>query len=101
MHSRAEKTNRADGERFLDPVAIQAGLGSGNLGGRIAEGGEDQEENAGGLLRWPRKKDLEEQRDRGAHDDQGEEEQDQPQENVGACADRRPFPAPDAGTAPW
>ena len=91
LHSRAEKTDRANGERFLDPVAIEPGLGNGEFGGRIADGSEDQQENAGGLLRWPRKKNHEEQRGGGAYDDQGEEEQDQPQENVGGAELRDGF----------
>ncbi len=50
LHSRAKKTNRADGERFLDAVAIQMGLGNGDFGGRVAEASEDQQENANGRL---------------------------------------------------
>ena len=85
LHSHAEKTNRADDERFLDPVAIEPGLGNGDFGGRVGDGSEDQQENAGGLLRWPRRKNHEEQRRGGAHNDQGKEEQDEPQENVGGA----------------
>ena len=85
LHSRAEKADRAGGEGFLDPVAIEPGLGNGEFGGRIGDGSEDQQENAGGLRRRSREKNHEEQRDGGAHDDQGEEEQDEPQENVGAA----------------
>jgi hypothetical protein len=48
-----------------------------------------------------RKKNLEEQRDGGAHADQGEEEQDQPQENVGGAEIRDRFLFQNAGTAPW
>src|SRR5262249_15359714 len=84
-HSRTEKTNRVDGERFLDPIPIQMGLGNGEFGGDIADGSENQEENAGDLLRWPRKKNSEEECGSGAHADQGEEEQDQPQKDAGGA----------------
>src|SRR5271155_4368454 len=36
LHSEAQKSNRADCESFLDPEAIQTGLGNGDLGGRVA-----------------------------------------------------------------
>src|ERR1700692_2628274 len=35
LHSRAEKANRAGGEGFIDPVAIELGLGNGEFDGRI------------------------------------------------------------------
>src|SRR6266403_1806774 len=41
-HPCAEKSNRADGECFLDPVAIQTGPGYGDLGGRVGDSSEDQ-----------------------------------------------------------
>src|SRR5579862_8020655 len=56
LYSGAEKTNRANGERFLDTVAIILGLGSGGLGSRVACGSEDQEEDPGGLPRCSQKK---------------------------------------------
>ncbi len=43
MYSHAEKANRADGEGFLDPVAIEPGTGNGEFGGRIGDGSEDQQ----------------------------------------------------------
>src|ERR1019366_1519282 len=89
LHSRAEKTNRANGERLFDTVAIEPGLGNGGFGTRVADGSEDQEENAGGLLRWPRN--HVEQAGGGPHADQREEEQDQPQENVGGAKLRDGF----------
>src|ERR1017187_10169204 len=91
LHSRAEKTNRANGERFLDTVAIEPGLGNGDFGSGVADGSEDQEENAGGLLRWMRKKNHEEQAGGGTHDDQCEQEQDHPQEYVGGAELRDGF----------
>ena len=48
LHSRAEKANRADGERFLDPVAIEPGLGNGEFGGRIAR----WQRRSAGKCRW-------------------------------------------------
>src|SRR5580698_4612708 len=42
IQSYAQKSNRTDRKCFLDPVAIQAGLGYGNLGGRVGESSEDQ-----------------------------------------------------------
>ena len=39
--------------------------------------------------------------DGGAHDDQGEEEQDQPQENVGGAEITDGFLFQNADTAPW
>src|ERR1700691_1037893 len=53
LHSRAEKSNRANGERFLNTVAIEPGLGNGEFGSRIADRSEDQEEKAGRVRRWP------------------------------------------------
>src|SRR5580704_4170628 len=41
-HSRAEKSNRADGERFFDSVAIETGLRDGDFGGCVGESSEDQ-----------------------------------------------------------
>jgi hypothetical protein len=61
LQSHAKKTNRANGERFLDAVTVQMGLGNGAFGGRVADASEDQEENTNGrLVRWPRNKNLEE-----------------------------------------
>src|ERR1700675_449404 len=40
-HSCAQKSNRTDGERFLDSVAIQTSLGDGDFRGRIGRSGED------------------------------------------------------------
>src|ERR1700679_4124656 len=40
LQSYAQKSNRIDGQSFLDPVAIQAGLGYRDLGGRIGDSGE-------------------------------------------------------------
>src|SRR5580692_12287023 len=45
LHSYAEKADRADGESFLDPVAIEQRLGDGEFGARIGEDSEDQQEN--------------------------------------------------------
>src|ERR1700722_14971404 len=42
VQSYAQKSNRTDGECFLDPVAIQTGLGYGDLGGRVGDSSEDQ-----------------------------------------------------------
>src|ERR1700692_2933848 len=42
VQSYAEKSNRTDGECFLNPVAIQTGLGYGDLGGRVGDSSEDQ-----------------------------------------------------------
>src|SRR5580693_5121470 len=72
LHSRAEKANRANGERFLNTVAIEPGLGNGDFGSCVADRSENQQKNAGGLLRWPRN--HEDQRGTGSHDDYGEEE---------------------------
>src|ERR1700722_3904950 len=91
LHPRAEKTHRADSERFLDSVTIEAGLGNGAFGGRVADHSEDKEENAGGLLRGMREKNNEEEPGRSPHNDQGEEEQDQPQVNVGGTEVRNRF----------
>src|SRR5579863_2367158 len=91
LYSRAEKTDRANGKRFLDAVAIEPGMRNGDFGGRVADGSENQEENADGLLRRPRKKNRKEQPGGGAYADQGEEEQDQPQENVGGAEIRDRF----------
>src|SRR5580693_4900455 len=91
LHSRAEKNNRAHGERFLDAVAIEPGLRSGDFSCRVADWSADQEENAGGLLRWRRKQYLQEQSGSGACADQGEQEQDYPQENVGGAKIRDGF----------
>ena len=66
-------------------------MGNGDFGRRVADRSEDQKENATGLCRWPRKKNHEEQCDGGAHADQGEEEQDQPQKNVGGAQFRDRF----------
>jgi hypothetical protein len=41
FQTRAEKTYREYGERFLDTVAIQTKLGNGALGTRIADDSED------------------------------------------------------------
>src|SRR6202795_2897367 len=49
LYSRAEKTDRANGERFLDTVAIEPSLGNGEFGSHVADGSENQKENAGGL----------------------------------------------------
>ena len=66
-------------------------MGNGDFGSRVADDSEDQEEKAGGLLRWPRKKNHEEQCGSGTHADQREKEQDQPQENVGGAEIRDGF----------
>src|SRR5580700_11758109 len=42
VQSYAQKGNRTDSECFLDPVAIQTGLGYGDLGGRVGDSSEDQ-----------------------------------------------------------
>src|SRR6266852_1933870 len=89
LHSRAEKTNRANDERFLDTVAIEPGSRNGGFGSRVADGSEDQKNNTGGLLRWPQN--HVEQAGGCTHNDQGEDEQDQPQENVGGAQIRDGF----------
>src|ERR1700679_2646851 len=40
--SYGKKSNRTDSECFLDPVAIQTGLGYGDLGGRVGDSSKDQ-----------------------------------------------------------
>src|SRR3974390_603706 len=50
LHPNAEKTNRADGKRFLDPISIQKKLGNGDFGGGVAKGSADQQENTNSLL---------------------------------------------------
>ena len=40
--SYGKKSNRTDSECFLDPVAIQTGLGYGDLDGRVGDSSEDQ-----------------------------------------------------------
>jgi hypothetical protein len=46
------KATEQNGERFLDTVAIELGLGNGEFGSRVAHCSEDQEENAGRQRRW-------------------------------------------------
>src|SRR5208283_2578889 len=41
LYSHAEKNDRADGERFLDTVAIKPRLGNGDFGSRVADRSED------------------------------------------------------------
>ena len=60
-------------------------MGNGDFGGRVAGRSEDEEDHTGGLPRGVREKNREEKPGGGAHNDQGEEEQDQPQENVGSA----------------
>src|SRR5581483_6009527 len=81
QHSHAEKSNRADGECFLNAIAIKMGLGSGRFGGGIAAGSQDEQKNSSRFIRWPRNN--EEQSDRRAHTDQREQKQDQTQKDVG------------------
>src|SRR4029077_20258740 len=91
LNSRAEKTDRANRERFLDTVAIEPGSGNGDFGSRVADRSEDQEEYADGLIRWPRKKDHDEHGGGSTYTDKGEEEQAQPQENIGGAELRDGF----------
>ena len=63
LHSHAKKANRASREGFLNPVAIEPGRETANSAASIGDGGEDQQENAGGFTARPREKNHEEQRD--------------------------------------
>jgi hypothetical protein len=47
LHFRAQIANRADGERFLDSIAVELGLGNGKFGGRVEDGSNDHQENTG------------------------------------------------------
>src|ERR1700731_1220825 len=42
VQSYAQKSNRTDGECFLDSVAIQTGVGYSDLGRRVGDSSEDQ-----------------------------------------------------------
>src|SRR5579862_5985474 len=91
LHAPAEKPKRTNGQRLLDTVAIEPSLRNSDFGSRVAHAREDQKNNAGSFLRRVRKKNHGEQPGRGAHDNQREEKQDEPQENIGGSQLRNRF----------